>query len=156
MVAVARVLIAVSWALRAHDDAALEELGAGAARYLAGVHERDGLQLDPFISTAGAAYERIMGSVERVLTGENDAASRENAATWFLIVARRDGFPLPALPATDKRAIVVLVAALSKWRRKVFASAQEQAESWTRCMAEAAGRRDAANAAKTRMRKPAK
>ena len=154
--AAARVLTAVAWALTSNDGEALEELGAGAARYLAALRERHDMQLDPFVAEATNAYERLMRSLERELTGENNVAARQRAAQWFVIIARRDGFLLPALPADDKEAIAVLVEALGEWRRKLFENARDQSESWTRAMAEASGRKDAANAAKARMKKTAK
>jgi hypothetical protein len=154
---IARVQAALAWAATHNDEEALGALEAAAKRVLDDVRDRCELNLDPFSPTTAAAYERLLAAVERQLTvdemGSLDTESRRRAASWFVIVARNSGLSLPALPSDDDRAVEMLVSALRGLRRSVFSDAQEAAESWVRCMAAAAGRTDAVNAAKHRQKK---
>ncbi len=156
--ATARVLTALSWALLDGDEKGLAAQGEQAARYLEALRVRYDLHLDPFARSALGAYERLLQGVERQLSGEVNDEARQRAAQWFVVLARDVGFRLSKLPEDDEEAVALLVRALRKWRHKTFADAQDQAESWTRCMAEAGGRLDAGNATKHRQKKrgPAK
>ena len=153
--ATAEVLMAIAWALREDDEGALQKMARAAHAYLDELGERGGYPINPFVHETANIYEQIMASMERqIATVQRDDLKRETAAQWFLLKARQRGFDLPEAPKDDEAARAFLVRAIRNWRKKNFDDDRDRAESWTRAMADASGRKDAANAAKSRMKKP--